>query len=233
MRKSKEGVRGVVTWAIIMTVGAILFGLCSVLPFRMHSHASSFVVSSSKPVEGCANSGSLSPVNQCITWDAPTSMHAIGLAAAAAFIVLGVFTVWYARRFNLDARRQQKIAVIHLALVGIVLIGGALGYALLRSHGQATQTQAYITREAQARYAAGYRLLTTCNPVTVVSAHCAQLQAEGRYLAAPTQPDIGYGMLPAYFVLAAALYVVPPLLNWYRLIDPRYIRGQKKEALFQ
>jgi hypothetical protein len=57
-------------------------------------------------------------------------------------------------------------------------------------------------------------------------------QSDGSWFI-PHAPTIGFGLLPELVVLLSILYLLPALLNYYRLMNPLNVGGQKPGALFQ
>ena len=231
-------------WGILLIItGALLLGLFVLLPFKLHSYSSinPVIVTHTSSAHGCVSTR-VTTVKECLEWSAPHSAQLIGVLGIGVFVLLGALTMWYVWSHS-SFRELKTFTIAHLIIAVLAVTSFSGTYVLVRNNSLDNELSATASAEAQLRYELGLRAFVQCNQLpnsaeaeSVACAEAAQMLTPIKALqyVFPGKNLLGYGMMPIYVVLIDALYLVVPLLNWYRIaLDPKRINGQKREELFQ
>lgn len=195
---------------LLTIVGAVLFPVIALWPFSIHSSNGLWAMLGNQlPVSGCvagiADHGAwnISKVNQCVGWDAPSSVKVVGLISilfvgACALIVVS-------RNLRGKSHERNRFDKINLLVALLSATATLIAYYLMRNHSQAHLVAANLV------------------PPDLDN---------GKFI--PVHPvALGYGLPPSNVVILTALYLLSPLLIWYRKFSPKYVGGVKKKELFQ
>ncbi|HEX5447752.1 MAG TPA: hypothetical protein VFW90_00945 [Candidatus Saccharimonadales bacterium] len=191
-------------------VGAILFPVIILWPFSIHSSNGLYATLGNQlPVSGCvagvSNHGvwNISKFNQCVGWEAPPSVKAIGLISALFVAACALLVI--SGNLKGKMRARNRFDQINLLVALLSATATLIVYYLMRDYSQAH----------------------------LVAANLAPPDLATGKLIPVHQTALGYGLTPFYVVIITALYLLSPLLIWYRRFSPKYVGGVKKKELFQ
>lgn len=234
--------------------GVVLFAVFTLLPFLLHTYGTLSPVFTGRitPLQSCIDAPGVTSLRECVITSAPESSQAIGAIGVITFILLGLLTLWWIPA-RMSFSKIRSFIILRLTVTLIAIAGIPTAYVLIRNESQHNTARVTFTAYAEAKYGLGLQEYTdgrTSALARTPEALCAQanailscknsiptttelLQQNGK-----TQPLtvalLGYGNLLEYVIIVSALYLIAPLLNWYQFVlNPRRIRGQRKEAVFQ
>jgi len=217
-------------WLAVTGGSALLFAAFALLPFIMRSASNYFSVGSK--LLGWSATGPLqSPNSISIGWQQPSAIKATEICSVLATGLLSVFVLWYARRTR-SYRHAKYASTLQLIVTVAVIVITAFVYAGIRTHSQASPVtiksgQVYSVKSDHSPQRCETVILDGQNASYSIDLPCTGAKSV-------PHSHFGYGIAPVYLVIDSVLYLSAPLLNWYRFgMNPRYIGGQKKGALFQ
>lgn len=217
---------------IFLITSAIILPALALLPFAIRAKSNYFTVGS-KLLGWTAQGPIQSPPTVGIGWSQPSSIDIISGIGVLVLVLLAALTIWYAARHS-SYRGLKKLSTIHLLIAVAITMTTIVSYTTMRRSSQSNEapvssSQVYGLNTQKGVMACDEIVLPpqSGNGFSEKSVPCTNPNhVPGRIF--------GYGIAPAYLVLFCTLYLIAPLLNWYRYsLSSRYVGGQKKGTLFQ
>lgn len=119
---------------LLLCVGIVGFPLISLLPYYIHANQYYYILASTHPFKNCVSGYVISNVNQCMSWQEPSSLHMVTAFGLVALAVFGILVFKYIKNLNLTAVKRFTNAYVLAALITSVV--SAVAYTIMHSSSQ-------------------------------------------------------------------------------------------------